>query len=1258
MYYIKMMEYAKEIGMEKFDLNSSAILTQVIKDKKSEFYSAFNYRAWSYDNLQLLLEQSSNEDEITFLRSIITELSRYSEESFRKFIRDLMAKNYYNFLLRFCYSEIRNDAELMSLIISNLPNMNVTHDNFNNFWHGICNHNNSKDYRSEIYSTLIGSKRYDLLAGLVSKGDLNLAEKNDLVDCAAGIVQHIEFFQLKLPIQTFEHNPNLFKAFFLNGCSRAINCMKYIGYDDIIQFANADEEILKKIIEYAETSDDEFLNVAKRLKSLATRKEYLKIILDRRKNNMLSFFEGEAWSLENQIYYYNLKSSDSNVPDVSYQKYAYLSYKMSYNFYSSYYRKASYGDIGSSESFNNFDICMTIGEQIANGSLANSSIITACYKFIFETKSSNIHKLILALTNKDINNLHKLFNERGFTDYFKEFLLYDLDFISYSGENILNICQTPEYINYIRIMALDERMRKILFPFNINKDNIKEYFTESTITKKCIDRLFNVKGYEALIILSESGYPLEITDLEKSILLKCSNIKSTKQKELFLDYCLRNKESLREEQIDGIFSLIIKASNSNSFEIRKQADGIIGKLINMDNYMEAYNDLEHVLIDGAAPEFMKRFAIYKILYGDKDIREDSNVTSPILKSVSREEADRIILNRLFKVALSTSSLDIKNYLSILQNGWNLYARLKDDSVLSPQEEKLLHDYRERLEFLAQYLLKLKYESLDSDYQTIRNIEQLYMSKYQPLKFPPDFHWPFFNDSIFKDLLFEFDSMIEINSYIARYDLQKALWIDLKFSQNAPLTIKEGDFLKGVEGRYFDNLLSYGILSIENLGENAGEDATHLDTDMSLIERDIATIPELLKEGLTACSFGDMRLLISWDYIQEFGDYVITKDKDGVKEFSEEDKKKMEIFCYSGNHWCITTGLSPAYVKAAIVSRDFDRHRFVAIKNNFAFPMYDTEGEIVFDYHDYHEGRKAMAGLAYYNMKEYPISHNLGTKEVLEVLPTLDCAQDDAQKKHSVIYSKLSSIFDKYFSGVKHGVDSSVSRGPIEFIDTGSTGRGTNVAGDDDFDFLVRLDRDFLESDLFPQFSKEIYEAFNQSDGDAKRIRMNGVKVEGIDQPLKIEITVIDKNAKIDYSTDDCIKDRLSTIQRLHPDKYRLVIANIVYAKKFFKELGIYKPYEGGLGGVGVENFILQHGGSFYDAVAHFVEVAHSSDDLKQFKRKFPIYDFGKNHYAYADTYKRVDFPYDNYINSLTEKSYSTILKAFEEYLGYQAEKQL
>ena len=114
----------------------------------------------------------------------------------------------------------------------------------------------------------------------------------------------------------------------------------------------------------------------------------------------------------------------------------------------------------------------------------------------------------------------------------------------------------------------------------------------------------------------------------------------------------------------------------------------------------------------------------------------------------------------------------------------------------------------------------------------------------------------------------------------------------------------------------------------------------------------------------------------------------------------------------------------------------------------------------------------------------------------------------------------------------------------------------------------------------------------------------------------------------------------------------------MFAKRFFRDLHIYKRYEGGLGGVGVENFVLQHNGSFYDAASRFVAVAEECGmKLEEFKRKFHIYDFGKNHYSYASVNRRVDFPYDNFVNNINSTSFPKLVSALKDYLGYEKENK-
>ena len=77
-------------------------------------------------------------------------------------------------------------------------------------------------------------------------------------------------------------------------------------------------------------------------------------------------------------------------------------------------------------------------------------------------------------------------------------------------------------------------------------------------------------------------------------------------------------------------------------------------------------------------------------------------------------------------------------------------------------------------------------------------------------------------------------------------------------------------------------------------------------------------------------------------------------------------------------------------------------------------------------------------------------------------------------------------------------------------------------------------------------------------------------------------------------------------------KYELVIANILFAKKLLKENGCYKPDrgekpEGGLGGVGIENWILQNGGSLKKAAESFLETANDSTGFEDFKNKYSAF---------------------------------------------------
>ena len=209
--------------------------------------------------------------------------------------------------------------------------------------------------------------------------------------------------------------------------------------------------------------------------------------------------------------------------------------------------------------------------------------------------------------------------------------------------------------------------------------------------------------------------------------------------------------------------------------------------------------------------------------------------------------------------------------------------------------------------------------------------------------------------------------------------------------------------------------------------------------------------------------------------------------------------------------------------------------------------------------------------------------------------------------------------------------------------------------------MVRLDRALIaDEQKLKEFKNLLRQELGAHAKDASEtgkgdFRYKGVSLDGLDEPVDVDMTFIQKTDKVDYSTDMCLRDRLETIRNLSEEKYQAVLANVIIAKKTLKEGKCYKPFhsnvgENGLGGVGVENWILQNGGSFYEASKTFLEAAEESKkgvetdsdtasmsqevkekaEFDRFKDRYQIWDFGKNHTAEGkNIYPHNEFVYDN-----------------------------
>ena len=307
----------------------------------------------------------------------------------------------------------------------------------------------------------------------------------------------------------------------------------------------------------------------------------------------------------------------------------------------------------------------------------------------------------------------------------------------------------------------------------------------------------------------------------------------------------------------------------------------------------------------------------------------------------------------------------------------------------------------------------------------------------------------------------------------------------------------------------------------------------------------------------------------------------------------------------------------------------------------------------------------MDGLSYFGNNNFVLSEYLVTPEVEEIAKELTQeATDDTNEKREIINGIIKEVLDEMGITIKYKSDGDLSTKTAEFIDTGSTGRGTNVPYDGDFDFYLRLDADIVkEPENMNKFKNRLIKKLEEYNPESYVLTGNGdIRWKKVniaeDKQVDIDISFGVKTNKVQYSSDECLRDRLSTIKELYPDQYNNVIANIILAKRVLKdtEVNAYKPRrtdssQGGMGGIGIENWILQNGGSFVQACHSFLDAAVDENGdivpFEQFKDNYQLWDFGENHFSA----RKGTYLHDNFIEcNMNRNGYEKMVGAFQGYL--------
>ena len=760
----------------------------------------------------------------------------------------------------------------------------------------------------------------------------------------------------------------------------------------------------------------------------------------------------------------------------------------------------------------------------------------------------------------------------------------------------------------------------------------------------------------------------------------------------------------------------LSLSNSSEITAHRSAFAKQLLKVDLDNDEKMFDDLERiedVFIHNNLPFVGKAFLSFQILHPSASLDSDFDFSklssiSPSLKELPNNAAqannisgkaknrETVIFSDLLKASFRSNNRSVREYLENLRIGqdlinklssgeisWDRYKQQKNDNTSGDTKTE-----RDVLNIFAQHLNTM-YNSTDSGKKSPNeltgNLEQDLTTLVGAFS-PTERHK--LSDRIVRSFAF-FAGIRDFNSAKMLLDstAENATSRNKDAVENG-LKLEKDDLVKGIGSvRYLPNILQNGSVAKEFLGDSAGSDATPLDTDLSIILEN----PDSISAGLGATeanAYGPVWLVLKGDENRPGeGRFSITR-RAPEEQNQQVDKPnidgKLEAF-YTGvigrSHYGIRTGFGSSEIDYFISSSDdingTPTPKIIGLEtalNGFYIPVLDKmSGDIVFSPKEYDEIREKMSGLNYYGTGEYhfakdadltfnSISFNNGQVDSIEqIVSQLPQNEAEVRKKHSAIDTVIDLALND-IGGLKrkNRIDGDLTEGIVELIDTGSTGRFDNTPGSGDFDYMMRVDKNIISSpQKLTEISNALLTRFNKTEHDASEVlgngnlRLKGAHIDGLEEPVDIDISFVQKTDKTQYSTDMALVDRLKTIKRQSPEKHQQIVANIIFAKKFLKLANAYKPNrgetpQGGLGGVGIENWILQNGGSFLSASKDFMAVAEQCSSFDEFRSRYTIWDFGENHMA------RGEKQHDNFVaDNMSAAGYEKMKEALTFFLKQQ-----
>ena len=822
---------------------------------------------------------------------------------------------------------------------------------------------------------------------------------------------------------------------------------------------------------------------------------------------------------------------------------------------------------------------------------------------------------------------------------FGEKFVYELIRASGNIEKYL----APEYIKAVGLSSfyVDDLIRA--------SGNIEKYLAPENV------KVYRLSGANILYILG-----VNITDISLELATK-------------LDNMIYYNDQYTSETASHLIKIYKLISQSNSGRLNRIAPNVIGNILTkpVDEQLDAVNEIIKIYETTNIPGFAKDFMVFAKLNSAFLEGTASKGDVPSLNRATPTQRKNIIFSDLLRISIESNNRELREYLNNIEQGDKLFemfkaGNLQIDNTLPEESRVILKKYCNMLNAL--YNQTSRGRHLDKARKNSGNLAQDLTELNDLFTNEENIHIPL-RDRIVRT----FGYWAGIRSFeqakkMMEENTKEADRRNRETAKKGDFSIRKGDFAKGiVRSEYFPSMLQNGIVAKDYLGQSADHDATPLDTDVESVETDekMSIAPGFTNEDEDGRKLGKIILIIKKDER-----YVETRTKDKVDEEAINtvinNKQNIEYFdnsnaCGYPNAYGIRTGLASTNINFIVADKYVDKLGLEIAMNGFYIPVVDSYKNLLYTPEMYDNIRSKMQGLSHYGLTEFqldPSAWNIGISQIAHVI---EQSKEDANNKRKLILQTLKSAVETYGLNMSEKMTEDILQGTVEIIDTGSTGRGTNLPGDGDFDFMVRLDKNILtKPEGFKQLITDAVcsldkpnESVTTGKGD---FRFKGVSIAGIKEKVDLDLSFTPRTDEIEYTTEECINDRLETIKRSNPEEYKCVVANIILAKTVLKSAGAYKrknapapingekDTRGGLGAVGIENWVLQNGGSFEKAARGFLEVSKQCEGLSEFRQRYAIWDFGENYMA-GDNY-----PHDNFVYNMDDNGYSAMVNALEDYI--------